>query len=300
MKPRKKKAQAAAPARRHADGRVHLALHRDPVNGREQLTLDVPVFRNDWQNELVAAAANTAYAIVQGEPKVERAVELARNAMAAMSRLAEGLLASAPQGAVACKPGCDHCCHQSVGVTPPEALAIFEHLRHTLGEVERAALAAQLAVSEERTRGLSAAERFSPDHPCPFLAQGRCSIYEVRPLACRGMNSLSADECARRLRDPEARAAFLAQGVGGHSYLEPIRAVHAISAGLQVLLSEFYNLDMRPLELTSALHLLFESYDRVVPAWLDGAPAFAPAHGGDSTREPGSRDLTDALIPAVE
>jgi hypothetical protein len=114
------------------------------------------------------------------------------------------------------------------------------------------------------------------------------------------MNSLSADECARRLRDPEARAAFLAQGVGGHSYLEPIRAVHAISAGLQVLLSEFYNLDMRPLELTSALHLLFDSYDQVVPAWLNGAAAFAPARGGDSTHEPGSHDLTGSLIPTVE
>ena len=306
MKQRKKKAVPSARARerssgalRDADGRVHLALHRDPVNGREHLTLAAPVFRNDWQNELVAAAANTAYAIVRGEPKIERAIELARNAMTAMSKLADGLLARAPQGAVACKPGCDHCCYQSVGVTPPEALAIFDHLRKTLGEVELAAVAAHLAVTEERTRGLSAAERFSPERPCPFLTQGRCSIYEVRPLACRGMNSLSAEECARRLRDPEARQQFLAQGLGGHSYMEPIRAVQAISAGLQVLLSEFYNLDMRPLELTSAMHLLFEAPDAVAAGWLDGGAAFASARGGDSTHEPGSRELSGALI-AVE
>ena len=82
--------------------------------------------------------------------------------------------------------------------------------------------------------------------------------------------------------------------------MEPIRAVHAISAGLQVLLSEFYNLDMRPLELTSALHLLFEAPEAVATSWLDGGPAFASARGGDSTHEPGSRELSGALVAAVD
>jgi hypothetical protein len=30
---------------------------------------------------------------------------------------------------------------------------------------------------------------------CPLLVQGRCSVYDIRPLVCRGFNSASADAC---------------------------------------------------------------------------------------------------------
>src|SRR4029079_19658980 len=159
---------------------------------------------------------------------LEAVVAPPRNAMAATSRLIEGLMTRAPAGAVACRAGCDHCCYQSVGVTPPEALAIFDHLSRTLPDAELERVAAHVAAHRARTRDLSTAERFSPDHPCPFLdvTGGRCTLYEVRPLSCRGMTSLDAGDCETRLRDPEARAAFLAKGVGGRSFREPIRAFH--------------------------------------------------------------------------
>ena len=165
---------------------------------------------------------------------------------------------AARAGAVACRAGCDHCCYQSVGVTPPEALAIFDHLSRTLSDAELARVAAQVAAQHAHTRGLSTSARFSPGHPCPFLdvAVGRCTIYEVRPLSCRGMNSLDAAECEKRLRNRSARAAFLAEGVGGHSFMEPIRAFHAVSAGIQLGASELHGLDMRPLDLIAALDLL--------------------------------------------
>src|SRR5262249_29299285 len=31
--------------------------------------------------------------------------------------------------------------------------------------------------------------------PCPFLCDERCSIYDVRPLTCRGYNSTSVEAC---------------------------------------------------------------------------------------------------------
>ena len=312
-KPRRKRkirtpsARAAAtqerrPARaaRDAAGRVHLALHRDPVSGQEQLTLRAPVFKEAWQDDIAAAAASTARGILRGAPSLEHTVELARNAMAATSRLAEGLLARAPEGAVACRAGCDHCCHQSVGVTAPEALAIFDHLKTTLSGPELAKVATRVSALHGRTRGLSSRERFSPDHPCPFLEAGRCSIYEVRPLACRGMNSLDAEECAKRLRDPEARAAFLADGSGGHSFMEPIRAFHAVSAGLQLGLSELYHLDMRPLELTAAMHLLLAGPASSPGEWMGGGTPFESAVRADGTTDPGLRELSGALDPVSD
>ncbi len=215
--------------------------------------------------------------------------------MAGTSRLTEGLLSRAPAGAVACKAGCDHCCHQVVGVTAPEALAIVQHLQATLSAAELASFAAHLGALLERARGLTAQQRFSPDHPCPFLRSARCSIYEVRPLSCRGMNSLSAGECAKRLRDPEARSEFLTSGVAGHSFMEPIRAFHAVSAGLQLCLSELYRLDMRPLELGTAIALLLGDAAALTEGWLRGQKSFESARGGDTTSDALVRELVGAV-----
>jgi Fe-S-cluster containining protein len=284
-------------AARDGNGRLHLCVRRDPVSGGEALTLDGPVFKEAWQNDLAVAAANTAHGILRGQPTVERTVALARNAMAATSRLADGLLARAPEGAVACKAGCDHCCYQAVGVTAPEALAIFDHLKSTRSSRELAHVAATISARHAQTSHLSSQDRFSPEHPCPFLEQGECSIYEARPLACRGMNSLDAGECATRLREPRARAAFLASGRGGHTYLEPIRAFHAISAGLQLGLSELYHLDMRPLELTAAMQLLLAAPESGPRDWVAGQKPFETAVRADAEVDDGLQDLSGALAP---
>ena len=100
MKQKHKKTQKAradaarkqrAGAERDASGRVHLTLHRDPLSGQQFVSLDSPLFKEAWQNEITAGAANTAYAILRDAPSVTRAVELARNAMAAASKLSDGL-----------------------------------------------------------------------------------------------------------------------------------------------------------------------------------------------------------------
>jgi Fe-S-cluster containining protein len=283
--------------KRDARGRLHLALHRDAVTGDEGLALEVPVFEGPWQNEIAAGTANTAYRTLGSEATLEGTVDLARNVMAATSRLTEGLLARAPAGAVACRAGCDHCCHQAVGVTPPEALAILDHISRTFSDAELEAVGARVAQLTAQTRGLSAADRFSPDHPCPFLRSGQCSIYEVRPLSCRGMNSLDAGECEKRLRDPDARAAFLAGNFGGHSFMEPIRAFHAVSAGLQIALDELYSLDMRPLDLTAAMDLLLNGPESIPAEWMIGKTPFESARSVDADDDPRLRELSGKLNP---
>jgi Fe-S-cluster containining protein len=265
-------------------------VHRDPASGEECLALAAPVFEEDWQNEIAVAAASTVHGIFAGAPSLEGAVMIARDCMTAAERLIGALLARAPAGTVACKAGCDHCCYQSVGVTTPEVLAIFDHLSRTLSDDALERFAARVAAARARTRGLSSGERFSPDLPCVFLEAGRCTIYDIRPLACRGMNALDAGACEKRLRDPETRAAFVAGGPGGQSFMEPIRAFHAVSAGLQIGAAELYGLDMKPLDLVAALDLLFHGPEETPDAWIAGGASFAPAHGGDGSDAP-------ALVP---
>lgn len=293
MAERSRKAARAAAERqkkrarafRDDSGRLHLFVHRDPANGKAWVTLKKPVFGEPWLDEVAEGAANTTLGVLGHEPNVERVATLTRGMMGSTSRLISGLLARAPAGSVACKAGCDHCCYQVVGVTAAEAITIFEHLRSSLSPLELERVAAHVAARYEGSRGLTSSERFAPDQPCPFLQveSGSCTIYEVRPLSCRGMNSLDATECSTRLRDPEARASFLAGDQSGKTYLEPVRAFRAVSAGLQLGLAELYHLDTRALDLTAALHLLLEHGPSLAEAWMSGQQApFEAACGGVS------------------
>ena len=123
----------------------------------------------------------------------------------------EGRVAALPQhGAeISCRPGCTACCHHLVVVSPLEAHALAEYL---VAHPETARAIAtriprwreQIAAHPELRMGLerlNAAEGYLPDEeggaleleyfravlPCPFLAPETqlCSVYPVRPFACR-------------------------------------------------------------------------------------------------------------------
>lgn len=268
---------------------------RDPRTGAEFLALSGALFEQHFCNELASGAANTAYTLFSERADAAQAARLADNAMSATSRLVDSFFERA-EGAVACRSGCDHCCHQSVGVTPPEALRILAFLQESRSSEQLAELRTELSERRKATQALTANERFSPDHPCPFLGDGKCSIYAVRPLSCRGMNSLDARDCERRLRDPEARQAFLQQGFGGRVLLEPVRAVEAVSAGMQMALSEHFFVDMRPLDLIAAMDSLLSRGSTVAEEWLAGDDGFQPALGGEATRRVGAgSDVPEAM-----
>jgi len=106
---------------------------------------------------------------------------------------------------LACLPGCDLCCTRNVSVTSLEAYLIVEHLK----KADRPDLDEGLTVAKTlprfqplvTTNGLAhlcrlgkepPEETVNPNwRPCPFLVDHRCSIYVVRPFACRCMVSKS-------------------------------------------------------------------------------------------------------------
>jgi hypothetical protein len=264
---------------RDARGRVHLALSQ-------------PLFNDQWQNDVAVAAAGTTHGFLAEGHTWEQAVAVGRNAMAGTSKIVDGALGLSPERPPACRPGCAHCCYQAVGVSAPEVFAIYDHLRATRPPDELESAVRRIREADDRTRGMTSADRLSPDLPCPFLDEERCTIYEVRPLACRGTNSLDAAACERNLRDPQARARFLAGKSPLPCYLEPIRAFHAAAAGLQLALDELHGLEVSPLELTAAMRILADGPEVVPERWLAGEDPFAAARGGDSTHNPGTRELS--------
>lgn len=285
----KKQGLGTATAQR-TQRRVHLAIVRDDGTGVESLKLQSPIFAEAWQNRIVEDTAQMTYARMKDQRSDESAAAIARAAMKSTSEHVAEILKLAPDGAVACRLGCSHCCYQRVGVTPPEALAILFYLESTRSPSELSSLKEKMRAAYEKTRDRSAHERLSPELPCPFLEDRMCSIYEVRPLSCRGVHSLEEQICEAKLHDEATRQAFFRGELKGHFYNEPIAAFHAVSAGMQLGLAEQFGLDMQPLELIAALTLLlFESPNGDGSAqlsakpktlreqWVLGKPAFASA-----------------------
>lgn len=71
---------------------------------------------------------------------------------------------------VACSNGCSACCKMNVMISQFEANFIEEGTG-----IKSAQLARTLIHPQEKFVGI----------PCPFLKDGSCSIYEMRPFACR-------------------------------------------------------------------------------------------------------------------
>lgn len=78
-------------------------------------------------------------------------------------------------GAMQCRTGCAACCHQRFGVFEVEAHRV------------RVALA-RLARSDPELRERARRQASDPraQHHCALLVDDRCTVYDERPLICRG------------------------------------------------------------------------------------------------------------------
>ena len=108
---------------------------------------------------------------------------------------------------ISCRMGCAACCRMLVPLSPPEAFALRDYIMQ-LPEDRQSALRQKIADSKatlashdllSRLQEVADATSPIPDeeldpinrayyalrHPCPFLENEICSIYEARPAACR-------------------------------------------------------------------------------------------------------------------
>jgi len=114
---------------------------------------------------------------------------------------------------ISCKQGCNHCCYHVVPISLVEAEALAEWIRtlpadqqqelarrfrETLGKLAAAGLMESVAHEDWLSPTQDATKR-ALDYlyqriPCPFLEDGACSIYPIRPFACREYLVVSAPE----------------------------------------------------------------------------------------------------------
>lgn len=107
-----------------------------------------------------------------------------------------------------------HCCRQLALSTEEEALMIRRQVK-TWPQKKQKALNHRLAALPNVAR-----ENFRGD--CPFLINERCSIYAVRPMACRIFHSLNKSKCKRRRKalDASLYSLLSEQNVGLRKWLE--------------------------------------------------------------------------------
>lgn len=161
--------------------------------------------------------------------------------------------------ALACKAGCTFCCHLQVRVTALEALAIAAVLAPAEHAVQRAAIAS----TAPRVQGLAVDERRAARIPCALLAEGVCSVYQSRPVACRALFSTDAGACEQALLAPLG------------AVLPPIRSpavpralADTFAAGVNAAIGD-EGLQGGLFELTAALEALTRAPDRA-RRWLAG------------------------------
>ena len=190
----------------------------------------------------------------------ERASTLAENAV-------ESFKASHPPPALACREGCDWCCHLNVGVTAAEVFRIADYLRRTLSPQDLDATRERLARLDDERRRLPASRRAGARLPCGLLVGPRCLAYPVRPLTCRGFNSSDAHQCELFLDAPRR--------VRVPNYVPQIRLMTFVLDGIRAGLSES-GLRGDLYELTGALRIALSVPD-AAERWLAGEAVFAPA-----------------------
>jgi Fe-S-cluster containining protein len=78
---------------------------------------------------------------------------------------------------LACSRGCSSCCktHSTIPVYPMELVGLSWYVTEKIKGPERDLVRAQLRSYEE-------------NDPCPFLADGACSVHPMRPISCRQFN----------------------------------------------------------------------------------------------------------------
>jgi Fe-S-cluster containining protein len=202
----------------------------------------------------------------------------ARAYLQAMPRHDERLAQASDADTLACKEGCSWCCHFSVDVRAIEALTIVDYVEREFSLREKLQLKAELATNALILSRFDDVERAHRNIKCPFLNEGRCRIYPVRPQTCRNYHATDVAGCKKSFEHPDNDdippdyAPSVYQAGGAH--------VEAFSAAMSEA-----GLDTAAYEMNSALLQAFKSPQQVLDRFLSHRTAFENLAGTEVPTE---------------
>jgi hypothetical protein len=171
---------------------------------------------------------------------------------------------SADLDRIQCRSGCAFCCYFNVEVTAFEVLRIADEMASGAIPDRRAAI----ATTAPEIAGLTRDARRATGLPCALLADGACSAYAVRPLACRALLSLDRSAC-----EADFRAGLIGAARPTVPSLSlPMLFGMAIFTGQVAAMNDF-QLASHGVELTAALAVMAGDAT-VTDRWLAGEDVF--------------------------
>jgi predicted O-linked N-acetylglucosamine transferase (SPINDLY family) len=169
---------------------------------------------------------------------------------------------------VDCKAGCSSCCYRVVPVAVAEVVAIWQDIEARFTEEEREQLRERAAVYMSDSAAVRDENLNLSRAACPLLVNGLCSVYETRPAACRGRNSVDVRACVQQKENPTVPVQVPS--------LYPQDAM-AEAAVFGMRMAEYFDaLPTDFVELGYALHLL-DQHAAVVTSFFDGKNELEPA-----------------------
>lgn len=173
---------------------------------------------------------------------------------------------------IACRAGCNFCCHLRVMVLPHEAIALFRYLGSRLAAEEAKGVRQRLLANADEIRKRSEEGRAVTGIPCAFLVDGRCSAYEARPAACSGYHSLSRERCQSAYESADHSADAIPM-------LNGLRYIAAtLDQGMERALTAT-GLSSERVELHTALAALIRN-PGLIERWRRGRPLSASSRKG--------------------
>ena len=113
-------------------------------------------------------------------------------------------IAAAPDvGTLACRAGCTWCCYFTVDVHAAEVFRILDFVEQSFTPEEKVRVYAELRANSVELRKLGDGERVTRNLKCPFLNEGRCTIYAARPQSCRNYHATNVAGCQQSYEEPE-------------------------------------------------------------------------------------------------
>ncbi len=216
---------------------------------------------------IVNAEKGSVPAILHSGCTADAAYQIARDAQSHADWLIEGAKQLIPPGPIACREGCAFCCHLYVVTTIPEVFQIAAALRDW-APAEFGALVARIEAHCSEMAGLGGNERRLVRVACPLLVNDRCSVYSIRPMSCRGWNSLDVQGCEAHYLDPTQLTRV---PIYGPQHQISAYIQEGMTAGLMAA-----GLPHQRVELVAALHIALETPDALA-RWLEGEAIFEAA-----------------------
>jgi len=172
---------------------------------------------------------------------------------------------AAARDSVACRAGCDACCHVPVGLLAHEVLIVAQHVQMNYSPEALEVLIERAAAHRAAFAGRTIDERMILKTPCVLLRDdGSCSVYEARPEACRSHHSNNAAACRINVDLGREDIDIYVPGVRGRMFAVMLAIDQAVAEA---------GFDGRAYDFGSALHEALTNSLCAV-RWVQRQPAF--------------------------